>query len=85
MLTIDFGLELAECGVGYSVEVDGETITIGTKNSELSQIVTGGKQFKDIVIIMSPCDDHVTIKKTLSDASFIEILGWVSSVFLAVF
>ena len=75
VLTIDFGLDLESCGSGYKVEVNENVVEIGGRNSEIQPVVEFGRAFKDVVLIMSPCDDEVLIKKTSEDVSYIEIVG----------
>ena len=74
-LTIDFSLDLESCGSGYSVLIDRDEVSIGSRNSMTYPVIQFGKKFKDIVILMSPCDDMVEIRQTYEDASFIEIVS----------
>ena len=57
------------------VVVDEDEISIGSRNSMTYTVVAFGHKFRDIVIIMSPCDDLVRIRKTYEDAAYIEIVG----------
>ena len=75
VLTIDFDLDLGSCGSGYFVVIDENEVYIGTRGSMSYLVVQFGQKFRDIVIIMSPCDDFVQIKKTYDDSSYVEIVG----------
>ena len=74
VLTIDFDLEKS-CSSGFEVVVDEDEISIGSRNSMAIPVVVFGHKFRDIVIIMSPCDDLVKIRQTYEDAAYIEIVG----------
>ena len=69
ILTVDFGLETIgeNCAQGYEIEVDeGQMVINGAT-------LTYGSPFKDIILIMSACNDIVHIKKTFKDSSLIDI------------
>lgn len=67
VITVDFG---SGACTGNKVTLDEGIITI-----DGNEVVSFGSPFKDIIFIMSSCDDQVFISKTYSDASSIEING----------
>jgi hypothetical protein len=67
ILTIDFGQE--SCSSGHTVILNENKVIING-----NEIVTIGTPFKDIILAMSNCNDQVTIAKTYSDTSSIEII-----------
>jgi hypothetical protein len=69
ILTIDFGQE--SCSNGHTVSLNQNKIVING-----NEIVIFGTPFKDIFFAMSNCNDQVTISKTYSDTSSIEIIGY---------
>ena len=68
VITIDFGQDL--CTVGKTVSLGEGIILIGNDD-----IVSFGTPYKDIVFVMSDCDDVITIFKTYSNALSVEVLG----------
>ena len=68
-LTVDFDLDQSSCIDGYSVELNKDRMVVQ------NAIVEFGRPFKNIVIIMSPCNDVVHIKKTYDDTSTVLIKG----------
>ena len=68
VITIDFGQDL--CTVGKTVSLGEGIILIGN-----DEIVSFGTPYKDIVFVMSDCDDVITIFKTYSNALSVEVLG----------
>lgn len=72
-LIVDFGVGDKSCmdSQPYSVELEEGIMRI---NGDQDTIVFG-KAFKNIFIIMSPCDDVVRIKKTYDDTAVVSIVG----------
>ena len=68
VITVDFGT--GSCGSGYQVTLNEGSILIG-----VNEIISFGSSFKNIIFIMSNCNDEVFISKTHGDASSIEIQG----------
>jgi hypothetical protein len=69
VITIDFGTE-DSCTSGYEVMLNEGIISIGSH-----ELVSFESPFKDVVFIMSNCNDKVFVNKTHGDASSIEIEG----------
>lgn len=67
VITVDFGT--GSC-TGNTVTLDEGIIKI-----DGNKVVSFGSSFKDIIFIMSSCDDQVFITKSYRDASSIEING----------
>lgn len=67
-LTIDFGQ--GSCSGGHLISLNEGSIFIGDQ-----EVVQFGSPFKDIIFVMSDCNDEVSILKTYSDALSIEVLG----------
>lgn len=69
ILTVDFGQ--GSCSSGHTVALNKNQVVING-----NPIVTFGTPYKDIILAMSNCNDQVTITKTYSDTSSIEIIGY---------
>lgn len=69
VITIDFGQ--GSCKSGNEVALSEGSIFI-----DEVKIVTFGTAFKDIIFAMSDCDDVITIAKTYTDTSSVEVLGY---------
>ena len=67
----DFGLELVDCGTGYSVKIVEGSVYFG---NEPNPTVTFDKSFRNIIIMMSPCDDTVIVQETFDNSESIGIL-----------
>ena len=70
---VDFGIDDKSCSDGYAVELDGNVITINGARVEF------GSAFKNVVIIGSPCNDVIRIKKTLGNTEVVDIRGGAGS------
>jgi hypothetical protein len=68
-ITVDFGQGL--CTSGTAVTLDEGSIFIGD-----AEVVSFGTPYKDIVFIMTECNDMITIAKTYADTSSVEVLGY---------
>lgn len=68
IITIDF--EQGPCTSGHSVTLNEGSIVING-----NEIVVFGAPYKNIIFMMSKCDDTISISNTYSDALSIEILG----------
>lgn len=68
VITIDFGQH--SCTIGKTVSLGEGIILIGN-----DEIVSFGTPYKDIVFVMSDCDDVININKTYSNALSVEVLG----------
>ena len=69
ILTLDFGQ--GSCTSGKSVTLNEGSIFIGD-----DEVVSFGRPYKDIIFMMSNCNDEIIIAKTYSDASSVEVLGY---------
>ena len=69
-ITVDFGIFDSSCSGTYSVELDGEVLTIND-----SKAIEFGTAFKNFNFIMSPCDDRVHIKRMPTNTSSVLIKG----------
>ena len=68
ILTVDFSQ--GPCTSGYAVSLNEGNIIISG-----NEIVSFGTPFKDIMFIMSNCNDEVIIAKTFTDVTSVEVLG----------
>ena len=68
IITVDFGQ--GTCDSGKTVSLDGRTISI-----DGSEAINFGAPFKNIIFVMTDCNDEVTISSTSSDAISIEVIG----------
>lgn len=80
VLTVDFGFDStsALCTEGYTVELDVEDVggaPQGVVKIDGVDVITFGRAFKDILLIMSNCADEVYITRTYDDISSLEIVG----------
>ena len=69
LLTIDFGQ--GSCASGKGVTLSEGSIFING-----NEVVSVASVFKDIILLMTDCNDEVTIEKTYTDASSIEVIGY---------
>lgn len=68
ILTVDFGQ--GPCSSGQTVVLQAGSITVNG-----IEIVSYSAAYKDIIFVMSNCEDEVTILGTYADASSVEVLG----------
>ena len=69
VITVDFGQ--GSCTTGQSVALKDGSIFLNKK-----EVVFFGRAYKDIIFMMSNCDDEVSILQTYSDASSVEVLAY---------
>lgn len=69
VITIDFGQ--GNCTSGKTV-----TLNEGSVFVDENEVVTFGARYQTIIFAMTNCNDNVTILKTYTDASSIELLGY---------
>ena len=69
VMTVDFGQGSCESGKTASLN-EGSIFINGI------EIVSFGSVFKDVIFLMTECNDEVSIVKTYTDASSIEVLGY---------
>ena len=72
IITVDFGP--GSCTSGHSVTLNEGSIVING-----NEIVTFGASFRDIIFAGSNCNDQLTIAKTNSDTSSVEIIAYDGS------
>ncbi len=70
-LTIDFGTD--SCDTERRLSVTDGIITFGYTGEEA--IISFGQAFQDVTFVLSNCGDYISVVKTYSDASSIEIVG----------
>lgn len=68
VITVDFGQ--GPCTSGYSVALNEGSIFIGN-----DEIISFGSPYKDIILILSNCNDQVIISKTYADVTSVEVQG----------
>lgn len=74
VITVDFGQ--GACTSGKSVTLHEGSIFIGDANGDEHEVVLFGRPYRDIIFIMTDCNDEVTIAKTFNDTSSVEVLGY---------
>jgi hypothetical protein len=68
VITVDFGQ--GACTSGWTVALVGGRIFI-----DAHEVIQFGPAYQDIVLIMSDCDDKVTIAQTYTDTASVEVIG----------
>lgn len=68
IIKVDFGQ--GTCDSGKTVSLDGRSISI-----DGSEAINFGAPFKNIIFVMTDCNDEVTISSTSNDAISIEVIG----------